>query len=157
PDVPALGPAHVLLGALDHQDVGHVRLALGQGIVHGRLQGAGLAAAVAAVGGDDQLRVRIDDARVQRFRGEAAEHHRVGRTDPGTGQHGDDRFGDHRQVDRHTVAGAHTEGLDGVGGLGHLAFEVGVGEVAVVPGFAFEMDGHLVTPAGLDVPVHGVV
>src|SRR5699024_503933 len=51
----------------------------------------------------------------------------------------------------------HTEGLDGVGGLGHLAFEVGVGEVAVVPGFAFEMDGHLVTPAGLDVPVHGVV
>ena len=51
----------------------------------------------------------IVDPGGQLRRGEPAEHHRVHRADPGAGEHGDDRLGDHRHVDHHPVAGAVTQ------------------------------------------------
>src|SRR5699024_7277587 len=82
PQVPAVGPGDVLTGALDHQHVAHVRVVVAERLVHGRLQGARLAATVATVGGDHQLRVGVDDPGVQCLGGEAAEDHRVRSADP---------------------------------------------------------------------------
>jgi hypothetical protein len=77
--------------------------------------------------------------------------------DPGTGQHGDDGFGDHGQVHGHPVALGHTERLEGVGGLLDLFGQLRVGVGAGVARFAFEMDGHPVPEPVLHVPVQGVV
>ncbi|CAM5488821.1 hypothetical protein SBADM41S_08527 [Streptomyces badius] len=58
PDVAALGPGGVLAGTTDDEDVLD-GVEPGDGVVDGGLQRGGLAAAVAAVGGDDDLGVRV--------------------------------------------------------------------------------------------------
>ena len=61
-----------------------------------RLEREELAAALAAVGGDDDSRPRVDNAPGDRFRREAGEHDRMHRADPRTGEHRHRRFRDHR-------------------------------------------------------------
>ena len=158
PVVPAFVPVHVLAVAFDDHDVldGVVVLA-GEGLVHGGLEGAGLAAAVGAVGGDHELGFGVIDPGPQGVGGEAAEHHRVHGADPGAGQQRDDGFGDHGQVHGHAVALGHAEGLEGVRGLLDLFGELGVGVGAGVAGFALEVDGDPVPEPVFDVPVQGVV
>ena len=161
PVVPALVPVHVLAVALDHHDVLHgVSVAVtlvGQRVVDGRLQRAGLAAAVGAVGRDHELGLGVVDPGAQGFGGEAAEDHGVDRADPGAGQQRDDGLGNHGQVHGHPVALGHAEGLERVRGLLHLLGQLRVGVGAGVAGLALEVDGHPVPVAGLDVPVQGVV
>ena len=73
-------------------------------LVGRRLQREHLAAAVAAVGGDQHLGLGVVDAVGQRLRREAAEHDAVRGADAGAGQHRHGRLGDHRQVDVDPVA-----------------------------------------------------
>ena len=143
--------------ALDHHDVLHGVPGPGQGVVDRGLQGAGLAAAVGAVGGDHELGLGVVDPGPQGVGGEAAEHHGVDRADPGAGQQRDHGLRNHGQVDGHPVALGHAEGLEGVRGLLHLLGQLGVGVGAGVPGFALEVDGHPVPEAVLDVAVQRVV
>ena len=157
PVVPALVPVHVLAVALDHHHVLDGVAGLGQGVVDGGLQGAGLAAAVGAVGGDHELGFGVVDPGAQGVGGEAAEHHRVDGADPGAGQQRDDGLGDHGQVDGDAVALGHAEGFEGVRGLLHLLGELGVRVGAGVAGFALEVDGHPVPEPVLHVAVQGVV
>ena len=161
PVVPALVPVHVLAVAPDHHDVLHgvagaVAL-VGQGLVDGGLERAGLAAAVGAVGRDDELGLGVVDPGPQGLGGEAAEDHGVDRADPRAGQQRDDGLGNHRQVHGDPVALGHAQGLEGVRGLLHLLGELGVGVGAGVARLALEVDRHPVPVAGLDVPVQGVV
>ena len=122
------------------------------------LSADGGAAAVAAVGGDDDLGLAVLEAGGQRVGGEAAEDHRVRGADAGAGQHRDDGLGDHRHVDRDPVAGLHAELGERVGGLRDLVLELGVGDVAAVVGrLADPVDRDLVAAAGLDVAVDAVV
>ena len=130
---------------------------LAQGVVDRGLQGAGLAAAVGAVGGDHQFGFGVVDPGAEGVGGEAAEHHRVDGADPGAGQQRDDGLGNHGQVDGHAVTLGHAEGLEGVGGLLDLFGELGVRVGAAVAGFALEVDGHPVPEPVLHVPVQGVV
>ncbi len=76
-----------------------------------------------ARGGNDQFRFGIINARCQLVRGETSEDHRVDRTNPGAGQHGDDRLGHHGHVDEHPVATAHPQPLEDAGEEGHLGRE----------------------------------
>ncbi len=157
PHVDLVVPGDLLAGtAYDEHVVDHV--GLGAGLVDGRLERRGGAAAVAAVGGDDDPGLAVGEAGGQRVGGEAAEDHRVRGADPGAGQHRDDRLGDHRQVDRDPVAGADAERDQRVGGLADLVLELGVGQRAgVVGGLADPVQRHLVAAPGLDVPVDAVV
>ncbi|OPZ56373.1 MAG: hypothetical protein BWY91_00422 [bacterium ADurb.BinA028] len=125
--------------------------------VDGRLEGAGGPATVAAVGGDDDLGLRVGDAGVERLGGEPTEHHRVRDTDPGAGEHRDDGLGDHRQVDGDRVALAQAEVDQRVGGLLHLTVQVGIRDVAGVPGLSDPVQRDLVPAPLLDVAVHAVV
>jgi hypothetical protein len=63
-----------------------------------------LAAANRLVGRDDRLAVGIQYPVLDGLRGKAAKHHRVHGADAGAGQHGVDRFRNHRHVDADTVA-----------------------------------------------------
>ena len=157
PDV-AVVPLGVLPGPLDDEHVLDRRLALGQGRVDGRLERRGRPTPVAAVGGDDELALRVVDPRVERLGREPAEDHGVRRPDPGAGQHRHGGLGDHRQVDRDAVALADAEVLQRVRRLLHLLVQLGIRDVAgVAVGLADEVDGHLVAVAGLDVAVDAVV
>ena len=126
-------------------------------VVDRRLERRGLAAAPAAVGGDDELGLRVVDPAAQRLGREAAEDHRVRRADPGAGQHRDRQLGDHRHVDRDAIAGLDAELEQRIGGLAHLALEVGVGDRPGVAGLADPVIGDLVAEAALDVAVDAVV
>ena len=151
----------VLTGATyDQHLLDRVPLAGGllPGLVDGWLQRRGRAAPVAAVGGDHELHLAVDQPGRQRVGGEPAEDHGVRCADPGAGQHRDDRLGDHRHVDRDPVAGLDAEVGQRVGRLADLVLQLGVGEVAgVVLGLADPVEGHPVAVALLDVPVDAVV
>ena len=157
PHVAAVVPGDVLPGAPDDEDLLDRAVLGGDGRVDGRLERGGRAAAVAAVGGDDDPGLGVGDPRVQRLGREATEDHGVRGADPRAGQHGHDRLGDHRHVDGDAVALAHAERLEGVGRLLHLAVQVGVGDGPGVARLALEVDGDAVAVAGLDVAVHAVV
>ena len=77
----------IAVGILEHERVVDVLLQW-----HDR------AAAEAAVGRDDHLRLRIKNAIRDRLRAEPAEHDRMHRADARAGEHRDGRLGDHRQI-----------------------------------------------------------
>ncbi|MCY1359523.1 hypothetical protein D9M69_460990 [compost metagenome] len=131
PDVAMLVPLDVATGALAHDDfLDAAGFRVGQGVVDVGLERDLLAGTNAFVGGDHHFGFAVDDAAGQGFRREAAEHHRVNRADPGTGQHGDHGFGDHRHIDSHHVAAVHILATQGVGELAHLLVQFAVSDVA---------------------------
>ena len=161
PDVAAFGHRDVgqLVrggGAVDHQDVLD-RVVPGDGGVGVVLDRHGHAAAELAVGGDQELGAGVLHPELQRLGGEAAEHQGMDGADAGHGEGDDDGFGDDREVDDHAVALGDAQVQEGVGGLGHLALQFGVGDGAAVAGLALEVEGHLVAAAGRDMAVHAVV
>ena len=78
-----------------------------------------LAAAHAAVGGDDEAAGAILDPAVQRLGREAAEHDAVDRADPRAGEHRHRRFGDHRHVEGDAVALARRRAPSGTFAIAH--------------------------------------
>ena len=116
-----------------------------------------LAAPVAAVGGDQDLGAAVVDPPRQRLGREPAEDDRVGRPDPGAGEHRDRQLRDHRHVDRDPVAGLDAQLLERVGRLADLALEVAEGQRPGVARLADPVVGDLVAEAALDVAVDAVV
>ena len=74
-----------------------------------------LAAAIAAVGRDEQDRLRVVDAIAQRLRAEAAEDDAVDGADARAREHRDRELGHQRQVERDAIAALHAERLEHVG------------------------------------------
>jgi hypothetical protein len=114
------------------------------------------AAAPAAVGGDDHLRLAVEDPVAQRLGAEPAEDDRVRRSDPGAGEHRDRQLRDHPEVDRDAVALLDAESLEGHGGLVDLAVELAVGEHPRIARLALPDDGGLVAPPRFGVAVDAV-
>ena len=128
------------------------------GLVDRLLQRHRLAAAELPVGGDDQLGLGVLDPGRQGRRREPREDHGMQHAEARAGQHRDDRLRDHRHVDGDAVAGDQAEVREGVGGLGHLGLEFGVGQrAAVADRLALPQDRHPVAIACLDVAVNAVV
>ena len=107
--------------------------------------------------GDDQLGLGIVDAAAQRLGAEARENHRMRCADASTGEHRDDRFRNHRQVDRDAIPCADAELGKAVSCLGHFALQIAIRQVAAIARFAFEPNGHLIAVAVLDMPVDAVI
>ena len=81
----------------------------------------------------------------------------MGQAEAGAGEHGDDRFGDHRHVDRYAVTGDEAEVGESVCGAADFGEEVVVGQIPGIAWFAFEVNGDAVAVAGEDVAVDAVV
>src|SRR5580692_11225877 len=132
---------HAPAGALEHDHAFDAGTTAGKRLVGGGLELYHLAAAPAAVGGDDEPRLGVLDAILQRHRGEAAEHHRVDRTDAVAGVHGDERLGHERQVDDDAVAAPDALGLERIGEATHLGVQLPVAQAPHIPRLALENDG----------------
>ena len=156
PVVPAFLHVHRVLAPAHHDDAGDAGRAL-EGHVGLGLEREDLAAAVAAVGGDEDLGLRVVDAVGEGRRREAAEDDAVRRADAGAGQHGDDGLRDHRQVDVDPVAPLDPLGLQDVGEALDLGQQLGVGDDAAVARLALPEEGHLVAPPGRHVAVEAVL
>ncbi len=155
PDVAAVDPGHLLTGPAHDQHLPDVRAPLHRLVDRG-LERAGRAPAVPAVGGDDEVRVAVEDASAQGVGREAAEDDRMRCTEAGAGQHGDHRLGDHRHVDGDLVARPHAQLGQAVGGLADHPQEVGVGDGPGVARLALPMEGHPLAQAGGNVAVDAV-
>ena len=125
--------------------------------VDDRLQRQRLATAHLLVGGQHQHRAGVGDAVSQALRGEAAEDHRVGRTDAGAGEHGHHAFDRHRHVDHDPVALDHAARLQRIGEAAGARQQVGVGHGGDGAVVGFEDQRRLAAEAGLDVAVEAVV
>ena len=120
------------------------------------LSSTSLAAAPAAVGGDQQHGAGILDAILERQRRESAEHHRMDGADARAGVHGDDGLGRHRHVDDHAIAGRHALREQRIGEAAHVGVQLAVGHMAHVAGLADEGQRGLVA-ALLEMHIEAVV
>lgn len=144
PKVPALGPGHVGARSLVHDAAGDVGAPL-ERLVDNLLGANDLAASLALVGRDDDLGIGVDDAICQRAGREAGEDDRVACADPGHGQEGHDRLGDHRQVQGDGVALFDAVLLEDVRQAGNFTQELAVGDGPALAGLVgFVVDGWLV-------------
>ncbi len=149
-------PAHRGAGTLDQHHGVDVRT-LGQGLVDIGLERDALATAHALVGGDHHPAVGVEDAITQCLGREAAEYHRMDRTDAGAGQHGVGRLGDHRQVQADPVALLYPARLEHIGQAADVFVQLTIGDGLAVGGIVtFPDDGCLVT-AGGEVAIDAVV
>ena len=116
PDVAALSPRHSRVrnrvggaGAVHHDYVLNVVLT-GACLIGVHLHGNNLAAAVLAVGGDEDLRAGVFHTELQRLGGETTEDEGVNRANTRAGEGENNGFGDDGQVDDHAVTLAHAQG-----------------------------------------------
>ena len=96
-------------GAVHHDHVLNVVLT-GACLIGVHLHGNNLAAAVLAVGGDEDLRAGVFHTELQRLGGEATEDEGVNRANTRAGEGENNGFGDDGQVDDHAVTLAHAQG-----------------------------------------------
>ncbi len=91
------------------------------------------------------------------MRGEAAEHHRVHGPQAHAGQHGDDRLGNHRQVDDDPIPSV--DALRPQHGRVplHLGVQLAVGEGARLVDLRGDPHDRVLLPARVQVAVHAVV
>ncbi|CAM4379214.1 hypothetical protein PLGE761_24870 [Pluralibacter gergoviae] len=101
--------AHLRQAAVHQQHVPRRVAALVDGRVQQRLIRNDFPRPAARIGGNNQRRARVVDARRQAVGGEAAEHHRVDSADARAGKQKDLRLGDHRHIDQHPVAAPDAE------------------------------------------------
>ena len=125
PDVTPLRPRDLATGTLHDEHRADVRT-VGERPVGIVLQRDPLAAPQALVGGDDGAAVGVENAVLERLRGEAAEHHGVRRADPGARQHGVGGLGNHGHVDAYPVSLADAVASEGVGEPAHGFVQVAV-------------------------------
>ena len=149
-------PLDVFAGVANDK-VGGDRGAFGEGLVHDRLQGQPLGAALHAVAGDHAHGSGVLNAVGQAARGEAGEDHAVHRSDAGAGQHRHSELRHHGQVKRHAVALPHPTAFQHIGKSAHPAVQLRVGDRhgAVCRVVGLPQDGSSVAMLG-QVPVQTV-
>jgi hypothetical protein len=118
---------------------------------------SGRGLAIATIGGDQHFCGRVIDAIRKCVCWEAAEDNAVGCAEPSAGEHGDRHLGDHRHIDRNTIAFGHAERLQRIRGLLHLTQEVVVGNGATVAWFADPVEGHLLPATSGNMAINTVL
>jgi len=148
PEVAARGHRNFLLGALYDKyarDLGRAKQCLVDIAFDGELG----AAPVSAVGRDDYFRSAIVDPFLERFGAESAEDHAMRRADASASQHGDDRLGNHGQVNHDAVARFDAVLLQHIGHEADLTMELLVGEGEHIARFSLEDDCRFVAQRAL--------
>jgi len=155
PDIDARLHRDLVAAAAQHDDPLDFPV-FGDRLVHSGFERHHTAAPPPAIGGDDGDRPGILQAVIDRLAGKATEHHRVDRTDPRAGEHGDGGFGNHRHINDHAISGLDAVALEHVGKPADLAVELAVGQGTLITGFALPDDGGLVPKRPQRVAIHAV-
>ena len=107
--------------------------------------------------GDNQPRLRIVDAHRKLIRGKPAEDDRMDGSDPGAGQHRDQRLGDHGHVENDPVALLHTRLAQDAGQGRNLMQKIRVGVYALLPGDGAIVDDSGLAAAAFHMPVYAII
>ena len=126
------------------------------GLIHDRFEPDPLSPAHSDVCRDDQFRIRVPDADIERIRTKSCIDDAVHRTDAGTCEHGDDHFGDKRHVDTDRVAFPDPHLLEGSGKTHDLAEELPVRVDPLFPLLAAPYQGEFIAKAILYMAVEAV-
>ena len=156
PDIATLNHANRCAGPLDNDDCLNGRRIV-ERLVHVGLELDDLAAPPAAVGGNNELGLAVVKPVLDSFGTKATEDHRVNRTDAGAGQHRNDRLGDHRQVERHAIAGTHTHVFKNMRETAYVEMQLFVSNRADIARLAFEDQCSLVLARGAKMAVETVL
>ena len=152
PVVATLGE-RMLVPASAHGDHVLDRRALPNRLVRVRLQRDDLSTPPGAVGGDQDLGLRVVDPVPKGLGAEAAEHDRMRGADPRAREHRDRELGDHAEVDVDPVALADPQRSERVREATHLFQELSVRDRPPVPRLAFPEERDLVATACVDMTV----
>ena len=155
PYVAALGHRDVLAGSLQDDHALDARRSR-QRPVDARLKLDHLAPPPAAVGGDDDPRLAVVDAVLDRLARESPEDDGVDDPDPRARQHRHRGLRHHRHVDRHPVPLHQAHALEDMGERADLPVKLAVGQCPHVPGLALEDDCGFVGTAVGQMPVEAV-
>ncbi len=137
----------------DHfADRGAARL---ERFVSGRFQLDHMPATPAAIRRDEQRRLRVLDAILQRVRGETTEHDRVHRADARARLHRNHGLWHEWHVDDNAVTRLHTVGEKHVCEAADLGMQLAIRHVARVTGLALKDDRRLVA-AFREVPIEAI-
>ena len=147
---------HLVFAALHDDDALDV-LVFRQRLIDDRLERDHLAAPPSAVRGDHGGGAGVFEAIDDGLRGKPAENDVVHGPDAGAGEHGKRGLRDHRHVNEHAVALLDAFFLKHVGETADLAFQLAVGDDALVAGLALPDDGGLVAARSVGVAVHAVL
>jgi hypothetical protein len=115
-----------------------------------------LAAPPAAVRGDDETGLAVVDAVLERLRTETAEHDRVHGADARAREHGDDRLGNHRHVDRDAITGHDAHVFENMGEPADVKMQLLISDGADIARLAFKNERGLVFAGGSEVAVEAI-
>src|SRR5215472_13259254 len=155
PVVAAILPRDRAAGALvdDHVfDAG----AIGERFIYRIFETHFFAAPPRAVARDDDLRLQILNARLQRLRRKAAEHDRMRDTQACAGQQRDRKLRDHSHVDDRSIASLQTAALEHIGEAADQAVQFLIRDLALIARLALPQDRNLVLAGRTQVPVDAV-
>ncbi len=138
-----------------HDHVRHRRCAI-ECFVRHLLQRHDRAAAISAVGGNQQLALRVVHAIAQRLGAEAAEDDAVRRADARAGKHRDREFGHERHVDGDAIALLDAQRLQHVRERADLAIQIEVGQRPAIAGLPFPDECGLVAACAANVAIDAV-
>ena len=156
-DVPTGHARHLGQATIDEQHARRLVPCEFDALVEQRLVRNDLAVARAGVGRDDDLRLRVVDARGEIHRGEAPENDRVDCAKPRACQHGEQRLGHHRHVDQHPLAATHAQRLQRRRHAVHLRRKLVVRIDALLPGLGRDPDQGILRATRRQVAIDGVV
>ena len=126
-------------------------------LVHQRFIVDGAPATHAGIGGDHQRGLGIVDTRGKTRCGKAAKYHGVYGAHARAGQHGEHRFGDHRHVNQHAVALAHTQRVQHACRAIHFLVKLAVGVGFFDAGFGRNVDQRFLIAARGEMTINRVV
>jgi hypothetical protein len=130
--------------AFEHDDALHAFAAGAEGGIHIVFERDNLAAAEAAIGGDDRRGAAVLDAVFDRLRAEPAKDDAVHRADARARQHGHGGLRHHGHVNDDAILRLHALGLEHIGEAANFAVKLLIGEGALVARFAFKNNRGLV-------------
>src|SRR5471030_859505 len=128
-----------------------------QRFIHERCVIDHLARTRTGVGGNDQHGRGVINARRQAWRGEPAEYDRMDCAEPRAGQHREQGFGDHRQIDQDTLALANAERAHDGGHAIHFGVQLGIGVAPLDARFRRYIHQRVLLSTRGKMPVDSVV
>ena len=156
PDVATFANVNIEMCPAKNDDALDVFIAFDR-VVDVLLERDDLAAPITAVRSDHNAGAAVGDAILDAFAAEATENNAVNRADPRTGEHGDRRLGNVRQVNEHARPFLAAVALEDVREDTDLAMKLLISEHPPIAGLAFPDDGGLVAPRTGEMTIEAIL